>query len=513
MRRYIQLMTTAVTVSADTRQDAHRSPGAVNDAFRSRDAHYDALRSRDRRFDGVFFVGVSSTGIYCRPVCTARRPLARNCTFFRTAAEAEGSGYRPCLKCRPELAPGRSLADASDRLARAAFDRITAGALDHSSVADVARELFVGERHLRRVVSAEFGATPIELAQTQRLLLAKQLLTETTLPVTRVAFASGFSSVSRFNTLFRERYRLSPTAMRSARATRTHGDGAVSLLFEYRPPYDWEWMLSFLRARAIAGIEHVDDHAYTRTIRIGDHAGWIRVQAAERRATALRVDVADSLLPALLPLRAAIRRAFDLDANPQVLAEHFTNDAIMGPLARRQPGLRLPGALDGFELAVRGILGQQISVAAACTVAGRLHAEYGELIDTPSGLDRLPATADRLASADPDDISRLGMPRSRARTVVSLAQSVAEGGITFDSAADIDAAVAALQRVPGIGPWTAEYIAMRGYSWPDAFPASDLGVKNALRGHDIAAVSAAWRPWRAYATMHLWNSLFLPANG
>ena len=476
------------------------------------DARYEALRSRDRRFDGVFFVGVSSTGIYCRPVCTARRPLARNCTFFRTAAEAEGSGYRPCLKCRPELAPGRSLADASDRLARAAFDRIAAGALDGRSVADVARELCVGERHLRRVVSAEFGATPVELAQTQRLLLAKQLLTETTLPVTRVAFASGFSSVSRFNTLFRDRYRLSPTAMRSARTTATRGAGAVSLLFEYRPPYDWQWMLAFLSARVIRGIEIVDDGTYTRSIRMGGHTGWVTVRAAERHETALRVEIADSLLPVLLPLRAAIRRMFDLDANPQILADHFASDPIMGPLVHRRPGLRLPGAVDGFELAVRGVLGQQISVAAACTVAGRLHEAYGEPLAAPSGVERLPATAERLAGADPDDISRLGMPRSRARTVVALAQAVARGDVAFDTTADIDAAIAALLRVPGIGPWTAEYIAMRGYSWPDAFPATDLGIRNALPGVDPATAAAAWRPWRAYAAIHLWNSLANP-NG
>ncbi|HSK18393.1 MAG TPA: DNA-3-methyladenine glycosylase 2 [Longimicrobiales bacterium] len=477
------------------------------------DARYTALSSRDRRFDGVFFVGVSSTGIYCRPVCRARRPQARNCTFFRTAAEAEGSGYRPCLKCRPELAPGRSLTDASDRLARAAYERIAAGALDEHSVRDVARDLCVGERHLRRVVGAEFGASPVELAQTQRLLLAKQLLTETDLPVSRVAFASGFSSLSRFNTLFRSRYRLSPTGMRRTRRNGVHVPGSLSLLFEYRPPYDWQWLLGFLATRAIPGIEFVQGGSYMRSLRVGAHTGWFSVCASRGHETALEVEISDSLVPALLPVRAAVRRMFDLDADPAALVDHFASDGIMGPLVRGRPGLRLPGAVDGFELAVRGVLGQQISVAAARTLAGRLHAAYGDAVAGAPGIDRLPASPSRLAEADPDDISRLGMPLSRARTVVLLAQSVTSGDISFAPTADIASAIESLQRVPGIGPWTAEYIAMRGYQWPDAFPATDLGIRTALRGQDPARVSEAWRPWRAYAAIHLWNSLSANGNG
>ena len=471
------------------------------------DVRYDALRSRDRRFDGTFFVGVSSTKIYCRPICRARRPHARNCTFFRTAAEAESGGYRPCLKCRPELAPGRSRMDASDRLARAAYTRICDGALNDRSLADVARELCVGERHLRRVVSAEFGASPVELAQTQRLLLAKQLLTETSLPVSRIAYASGFSSLSRFNALFLSRYRLSPTRMRQTGRNGTRAAGSLTLLFEYRPPYDWEWMLGFLAMRTIPGIEVVASGRYTRSIRSGAHAGWFSVRQSERHGNALEVEVSDSLVPALLSVRAAVRRMFDLDAEPATIAEHFASDDILGPLMKRTPGLRLPGTVDGFELAIRGVLGQQISVAAAHTVAGRLHAAYGDPFDGPDGIDRLPATAARLAAAEPADIAVLGMPLSRARTVVLLAQSVVRGDISFTATPDIDAAIAALQRVPGIGPWTAEYIAMRGYQWPDAFPATDLGIRTALRDRDARAAAEAWRPWRAYAAIHLWNSL------
>ncbi|HEX6308241.1 MAG TPA: DNA-3-methyladenine glycosylase 2 [Longimicrobiales bacterium] len=471
------------------------------------EALYQALHARDRRFDGVFFVGVRSTMIYCRPVCRARRPHARNCTFFRTAAEAERSGYRPCLRCRPELAPGRSLTDASSRLARAAYARIAGGALDGRSLADVARELCVGERHLRRVVSAEFGASPVELAQTQRLLLAKQLLTETDLPVSRVAFASGFASLSRFNTLFRTRYRLSPTRLRRLGRSGADAGGTVMLRFEYRPPYDWEWLLGFLAARAIPGIESVEQDVYARSLRCGPHAGWLRVRHAPRDGAALVVEVSDSLVPALLPVRSAVRRMFDLDAEPQTIAEHFASDAILGPLVRRRPGLRLPGAADPFELAVRGVLGQQISVAAARTLAGRVHGDYGESIDAPAGIDRLPATADRLAATDPAELSELGMPLSRARTIVLLAQSVARGGVRLTPTADIDAAMASLRAVPGIGPWTAEYIAMRGHQWPDAFPAGDLGIRTALRGFSPAERAEAWRPWRAYAAIHLWASL------
>ncbi|HSJ33023.1 MAG TPA: AlkA N-terminal domain-containing protein, partial [Longimicrobiales bacterium] len=248
-----------------------------------------------------------------------------------------------------------------------------------------------------------------------------------------------------------------------------------------------------------------------RSMRVGAHPGWFSVRAARAHDSALEVRISDSLVPALLPVRAAVRRMFDLDADPAALADHFGSDRIMGPLVRRRPGLRLPGAVDGFELAVRGVLGQQISVAAARTLAGRLHAAYGDAVAGAAGIDRLPATPSRLAEADPDEISRLGMPLSRARTVVLLAQSVTRGDISFAPTADIAGAIESLQRVPGIGPWTAEYIAMRGYQWPDAFPATDLGIRNALRGRDAATVSEAWRPWRAYAAIHLWNSL--SANG
>jgi AraC family transcriptional regulator, regulatory protein of adaptative response / DNA-3-methyladenine glycosylase II len=483
------------------------------------DARYTALRARDRRFDGRFFVAVRTTGIYCRPVCRARLPLARNCTFHETAAAAEREGYRPCLRCRPELAPGRSLTDAHARLAGAAYARIAAGALNGQPLAALARELCVSERQLRRAVGAEFGASPVELAQTQRLLLAKQLLTETELPMTRVAFASGFSSVSRFNALFLERYRMSPSRLRGEARTRG-ASGAVVLRFGYRPPFPWERMLAFLGRRAIAGVEVTDATSYARTLAIGDARGWFRVRhvASEH---ALAVEISDGLVPVLLPLRAAVRRLFDLDAEPAVIAAHFEGDAVLGPVTRAIPGLRLPGCADPFEVAVRAVLGQQISVAAARTLAGRLTAAFGEALpgapphrapDAPDALTHMVPRAERLADAAPEAIAALGMPLARARTLVVLAQAVRAGDVALENVADVAETVAALRRLPGIGPWTAEYIALRGLHWPDAFPASDAGVRAALGGADVATVTRraeAWRPWRGYAVIHLWESLSL----
>jgi AraC family transcriptional regulator of adaptative response / DNA-3-methyladenine glycosylase II len=471
------------------------------------DVRYDALRARDRRFDGTFFVGVRTTGVYCRPVCRARLPHRRNCTFFDSAAEAEANGYRPCLRCRPELAPGRSLVDAASRLATAAHARITSGGLNGTAVRDIARELCVGERQLRRAVRAEFGVSPIELAQTQRLLIAKQLLTDTNLPIARVAFASGFSSLSRFNTLFLSRYRLSPSRLRREGRGRTARGGGITLLFGYRPPFDWARLLAFLRSRAIPGIDTADATSYTRTIRIGEHAGWFRVRQADIARALLAVDVSDSLVPVLMPLRAGVRRLLDLDADPALVAAHFAGDAVLDPLVARWPGLRLPGSVDGFEIAVRAVLGQQVSVAAARTLNGRLHAKFGEPIRAVAGLDRLPVAAETLAAARPTTLSEIGIPQTRARTLVALAQSVAAGDISFEPTTDVPGAVAALQRIRGVGAWTGEYIAMRAFHWPDAFPATDLGVRRALRGADPVRASERWRPWRAYAVLYLWTSL------
>lgn len=471
-------------------------------------ARYNALRSRDPRFDGVFFVGISSTGIYCRPVCPAKLPKPEHCTFYDTAAAAERDGYRPCLRCRPELSPGRALIDAPDRLAAQAYARIAEGGLNGRSVRDLARDLCVGERHLRRVVVRAFGVSPVVLAQTQRLLFAKQLLTDTDLPVSRVAYASGFSSLSRFNALFRSRYRMSPLALRRARDRGPAVGGALRLRLAYRPPLAWDRLLAYLDGRATPGVERVDGGTYSRTVYLDGHAGWFTVRHARTAAPRLEVSVSDSLAPVLMPLLARIRRLFDLDAEPESIDAHLRRDARLAPLVERAPGLRVPGAVDGFELAVRAVLGQQVSVRGATTLAGRLAAAYGDPAppDFP-GLTRLPVRAERLAEADPAEVREIGLPLARARTLVLLARAVGAGEVRLMPSSDPAEAEAALQRIPGIGPWTAQYVTMRALRWPDALPAADLGLRRALGTREVEAAAEPWRPWRAYGTMHLWNSL------
>jgi AraC family transcriptional regulator of adaptative response / DNA-3-methyladenine glycosylase II len=464
---------------------------------------YQALASRDPRFDGVFFVGVSSTGIYCRTVCTARLPRQENCTFYPSAAAAERAGFRPCLRCRPELAPGNARIDAAATLAARGFSRIEDGALNEGSVADLAAELGITERHLRRVIQAEFGVSPVELAQTLRLLLARRLLAGTDLPVIEVALASGFSSLRRFNALFRQRYRLKPTELRKRRAP---GAVAESLACEvaYRPPLDWPALLAYLGRRGAAGVEAVQGDEYLHTVRLGGKQGWLRVRPAPEKA-ALQVELSSGLAAAWLPALRRVKRLFDLAADPRPVAAH------LGPLAARNPGLRVPGAFDGFEVAVRAILGQQTSVRAATTLMSRLVAAFGEPVETPyPALSLLSPGAERLAETPAAALAALGMPRRRAEAIRLLACAVADQQLCLEPGADVEATVGRLQELPGIGEWTAQYIAMRVLGWPDAFPHTDLGIRKALgenRPRRILELAEAWRPWRAYATMHLWESL------
>ena len=520
---------------------------------------YQALIARDARFDGVFFVGVTSTRIYCRPVCRAPKPRPERCRYYATAAAAERRGFRPCLRCRPELAPGgaggveatgtagtadASSVDAIARLARVAGARIAAGALDQAGLDALAAELGVSARHLRRAVERELGASPVELAQTRRLLAAKQLLTETPLPVAQVALASGFQSLRRFNALFQERYRTSPTRVRrSARrgaeieaepAPAADGD-VVSLMLAYRPPLEWPSLLGYLAARATPGVEAVttaDGGRWWRAVRLHDHTGIVSVGPAAtrdadatQRRHALRVELSASLLPALAPLLARLRRLLDLDAEPARVAEHLQRDPLLAPLVARRPGLRAPGALDGFELALRAVLGQQVSVRGATTLAGRLAARFGEALPVvlpvassagapPVALDRLAPTAERLADATPAQVAAIGLPAARAACIVALAQAVAGGRLPELTAVaphgDPASFVRRFAELPGIGPWTAEYVAMRALAWPDAFPAGDLALRRAAGGLTEARLRAAserWRPWRAYAAHHLWGSL------
>jgi AraC family transcriptional regulator of adaptative response / DNA-3-methyladenine glycosylase II len=468
---------------------------------------YLALRTHDARFDGRFFVGVGTTRIYCRPVCTAKTPHARNCRFFPSAAAAEAEGFRPCLRCRPELAPGYAVVDANQRLAKSAAGLIEDGQLAGTSLPEMAAMLGITDRHLRRVFQQEFGVSPVEYAQTQRLLLAKRLLTDTAMSAIDVAMASGFASLRRFNDLFRTRYRMSPGELRR---TARDAQPADRLAFDlaYRPPYDWDAMLAFLERRAIHRVESVEGRSYRRTIRLIAHGksvtGWISVAPSPRRS-ALRATVSASLASALPAVLGRVKHLFDLACRPDDIA------AALGPLAAARPGLRLPGAVDGFEIAVRAILGQQITVKAASTLAGRFVEAYGEPIETPhAGLSRLFPAPAAIAALDAGDIAARGIIATRARAIVALAQTTAAGSLRLDPAADVDATVAALESLPGVGPWTAQYIAMRALAWPDAFPHPDVAVLKAMKHTSRAKAleeSAQWRPWRAYAVLHLWKSL------
>lgn len=482
--------------------------------------YYRALAARDRRFDGVFYVGVTSTRIYCRPVCSARTPRPERCRFFNNAAAAERAGFRPCLRCRPELAPGHASVDAVGRLASAAASRIAEGALNGGGVESLARELGVGSRHLRRVLEREAGVTPVELAQTQRLLLAKRLLTDSELPVTKIAHASGFQSLRRFNALFRARYRLNPTGLRrvhrhgNGRPTAVPGadqredDGAVSLTLSYRPPFAWRPMLHFLAARATPGVESVETDRYLRTIAIGEHRGWVAV-GGTRSGEALSVDVSVSLVPVLMAVLARLRHLFDLDANPSDIDDHLSKEGL-APLVRRARGLRVPGSVDGFELAVRAILGQQVSVRGATTLAGRFAAAFGAGLPADMPLPRLAPTAERVADATVEEIATIGLPRARAASIHALARAVADGDLHLTAGANARDTMRCLTSLPGIGAWTAQYIAMRALRWPDAFPASDLTLRRAAGMPTPATLeraAARWSPWRAYAAMHLWSTL------
>jgi AraC family transcriptional regulator, regulatory protein of adaptative response / DNA-3-methyladenine glycosylase II len=473
---------------------------------------YSAYAARDPRFDGVFFIGVTSTGIYCRPVCTARTPRPANCRFFDSAAAAERARFRPCLRCRPELAPGNAPVDDAQRVAGLIVHRIDEGMLDGGAgLEEIAREFGWSSRQIRRVVQRQLGVSPMELVLTRRLLLAKQLLTDTTLPITEVAFASGFLSLRRFNDAFSGRYGMPPTRFRKT------ADGAsgspppavtLTLQLAYRPPFDWAALLDFLGRRALKGVEMLDDESYARTVRLGAATGWVRVRHVPARR-ALELELTRSLMPALPALLGRLRHLFDLAARPDVIAGHLGEDPLLAKAVAAHPGLRVPGAFDGFELAVRAILGQQVTVVAATTIAGRFAAHFGEPITTPSsGLDRLSPTAERVARAGVDEIAALGIVAARARSILAVAGAVVAGGLRLEPGADPAAAVARLLALPGIGPWTAQYIAMRALRWPDAFPREDVALRKALGGiggAEAEARSGRWRPWRSYAAMHLWR--------
>lgn len=477
---------------------------------------YQALTSRDPRFDGVFFVGVTSTGIYCRPICPARTPRQKNCRFFASAGAAEKAGFRPCLRCCPELAPGVAPVDRARRIAHLLARRIDEGLADEGAgLEEVAAQFGMSSRQLRRIVQKELGVSPIELMQTRRLLLAKQLLTETALPVTEIAFASGFSSLRRFNAAFLTHYRMPPTRLRKEAVGQSGNfvvSGTSTLRLTYRPPYDWEEMLRFLAGRVIRDVEWVTAESYSRTVRLGDRTGWIRVTHAPEK-NSLLVEFTHSLAPVLPALLGRLRGLFDLSARPDLIAAHLGKDARLRHSVQKNPGLRVPGAFDGFELAVRAILGQQVTVKAATTLSGRFAAAFGEKIETPfPELTRLTPTAGRVAGTSVEDVAGLGIVRARSACIITIARAFESGALRIEAGDDPEAGIARLAALPGIGPWTANYIAMRALRWPDAFPKEDIAVRNNLGGvspKQAEQMSEAWRPWRSYAVMHVWNGAII----
>jgi len=479
------------------------------------DACYLALKTRDARFDGSFFTGVTSTGIYCRPVCKVRTPRRENCRFFAHAAQAETAGFRPCLRCRPELAPQAlhwSLQDASSILAQQAarlLDEPEAWGDEPPSVEQLAARLGVSDRHLRRIFEAQLGVSPMQYLQTRRLLTAKQLLADTDLPITQVALAAGFASVRRFNAAFSEHYGLNPTQLRREG---TRSDAGTTVRLGYRPPYDIDAMLGFFRTRAIAGVEVVSERQLARTLALESHGklwqGWLQAEFDEERCHVV-LRVSDSLRGALPLLIRRLRAAFDLDADPGAINARLHGSFPLGD------GLRVPGSLSGYELAVRAVLGQQITVAAARTLAQRLVQRFGTATETPwPGLDRLFPAPEVLAAAEGDALGQLGIVRQRQAAIVAIARAVAAKQLQLHGGADVAATVAALKELPGIGDWTAQYIAMRALRWPDAFPAGDVALHKALGvqeskqpAREAEAASQAWKPWRSYAVVRAWSSL------
>lgn len=481
------------------------------------DICYRALSTRDARFDGRFYTCVLTTGIYCRPICPARPPRREHCVFLPSPAAAHMAGYRPCLRCRPELAPGLAGWRGTASTVSRALALIAEGALDDGDIESLSDRLGVGGRHLRRLFRKHLGATPVAVAQAQRILFAKRLLGETALPMSDVALAAGFGSVRRFNEAMKRTYGRPPSELRrgagrasSDRAARAAG---ITLKFAFTKPYDWASTLRFLGSRAVPCVEMVEAGRYRRTIAIDGATGALDVGLAEDGGH-LQARIWISEITALASVVGRLRQVFDLDAEVGAIGAQLSRDPRLSQAVAARPGLRVPGAWAPFELAVRAILGQQVSITGARTLAARVVERCGEPIDLPmsaeaNGLTRLFPSPERLAGAD---LSNIGMPGARARAVTALACTVAEDPGVLRPRETLEATVQRLCDLPGVGPWTAQYIAMRAFGEPDAFPESDVGILRALAADDgkrpspteALARAEAWRPWRAYAVLYLW---------
>ncbi|MGA8493760.1 MAG: AlkA N-terminal domain-containing protein [Terriglobales bacterium] len=476
---------------------------------------YRALETRDARFDGRMFVGVTSTGVYCRPVCPARTPQFQHCRFFSSAAAAQEAGFRPCLRCRPETAPDLASWRGTSNTVSRALALIADGALDidDANVAKLSERLGVGERQLRRLFLEHLGASPTAVAQTRRVLFAKQLIHETQMPMTEIALAAGFGSVRRFNEVFRNLFHRPPSALRGDDSSGpVPAKAGVMLRLRYQPPYDWVSMLAYLKARAIPGVEVVEADSYQRTIEIGGYVGSVQVVHLPRQES-LGLAIRFPCVRSLPVIVARVRRLFDTSADIATIDEHLSRDNVLAPLVAQRPGLRAPGGWDGFELAVRAVLGQQVSVRAARRLAGELVMRHGKPLpvgsDTHTGLSHIFPSAECLARADS---IVLGMPSARRSSLKDLAEGAVADRDLFRPFGTIEEAIARFRSIRGIGEWTAQYIAMRGLREPDAFPASDAGL---LRGaalvdgmrsspDNLLKRAESWRPWRAYAAQHLW---------
>lgn len=472
------------------------------------DQCFRAVEGKDRRFDGVFYTAVRTTGIYCRPSCPAITPKRRNVTFYVTAAAAQQAGYRACKRCRPDLTPGAPGWDVNADVAGRVMRMIADGVVEREGVEGLADRAGYSARHLNRVLVDQLGAGPLALARAHRAHTARILIETTELGFADVAFAAGFASVRQFNDSVREAYAATPTELRTKRGNRggRPASGAVTVSLAARAPFDAPALLEFLAARAIDGVEQVTVDGYARTLRLAHGVGTVGLTPqADRVICELRLDDLRDLSSAV----ERCRRLMDLDADPTAIDEHLATDPALRDVVRKRPGLRVPGHVDGFEVAVRAVVGQQVSVAGARTVLRRLTEEYGEVVEAGDpDLTRVFPTPERLAEVDPE---RLPMPRARGRALVGLAAAVASAQIALDRSADRVATRAALLDLPGIGPWTADYVAMRALGDPDVFMATDLGVQHGLArlGLSDGPKSSAdraevWRPWRSYAQMHVW---------
>ncbi len=482
------------------------------------EACYRALRTRDARFDGRLFVGITSTGIYCRPICPARSARFENCRFFPSAAAAQEAGFRPCLRCRPETAPDLGSWRGTSNTVSRGLALIADGALDGeaANVDALAERLGVGGRQLRRLFQQHLGASPITVAQTRRVLFAKQLIHDTRLPMAEIAMAAGFGSIRRFNETFQQLFRRPPSALRRKAVLPlpegSVGEIGVTVRLSYRPPYDWEAMLAFLKARAIDGVEWIDGGVYRRTVQQDGLAGIVEISHLPEQAS-LSAAIRFPSVRALPAIVGRIRRVFDLGADVAAIGAHLAQDPLLAPLIAQRPGLRAPGGWDGFELAVRAVLGQQVTVVAARKLGSRLAQLCGTAL--PAGQGCRPElrlafpTAAEVAHAD---LSSVGMPAARKAALLAFAQAALRDSALFQPQGTVEETVARLRAIRGIGDWTAHYIALRAVRETDAFPASDIGL---LRGAGIGVGTRPspsvlqgraeiWRPWRAYAAQHLW---------